>query len=109
MKVTENTEDDVHFYFQSRGTSVGGSTMLDLITITGCYNCIVSATSNYDTNDIIAGNSLIDFPNRVENGGNGTISFANDSDGYKAVRQAYLTALARERYDLYKSNFDLDL
>lgn len=109
VKVTENTEDDVHFYFQSRGTSVGGATMLDLITITGCYNCIVSATSNYDTNDIIAGNSLIDFPNRVENGGNGTISFTNDSEGYKAVRQAYLTALARERYDLYKSNFDLEL
>ena len=109
VKVTENTEDDVHFYYQSRGTSVGGATMLDLITITGCYNCIVSATSNYDTNDIIAGNSLIDFPNRVENGGNGTISFTNDSEGYKAVRQAYLTALARERYDLYKSNFDLDL
>ena len=27
---------------------------------------------------------------------------------YQAIRKAYLTALARERQDLYKTNFDLD-
>ena len=35
------------------------------------------------------------------------MAFANNSSEYRQVRDAYLTALARERYDLYKSNFDL--
>ena len=75
--------------------------------LTGCYNCIVNATSDYDTDDIISGNDLIDFSNRFENGGTGTISFSKNNSNYQSLRKFYLTALARERYDLYKSNFDL--
>ncbi len=75
--------------------------------LTGCYNCIVNATGNYNTDDIIAGNDLIDFPNRIENGGSGTVSFRSNNSAYQNLRKYYLNALARERYDLYKSNFDL--
>ena len=106
VKLSDDKEDDVHFYLQARGTQNLGSETQNLVTITGCYNCIVSATSDYDTDDIISGDPLIDFQNSEENGGDGTVAF--ESNEYKGVRQVYLTALARERLDLYKSNFDLD-
>ena len=108
VRLTEDSSGDVYYYLQARGTQIGGGEMTNLITITGCYNCIVSATSNYDTNDIIAGDSLVNFQDSIENGGTGTIAFSNKSSAYKQVRDFYLTALARERYDLYKSNFDLE-
>ena len=109
VRLTEDSEGDVHYYLQARGTQTGGGAMQNLVTIAGCYNCIVSATSNYDTNDIIAGDSLVNFQDSEENDGSGAVAFANTSDAYRKVRTAYLTALARERYDLYKSNFDLEL
>ena len=53
--------------------------------VTGCYSCIVNATPKYDIDDIIDGTDS---------------KFAN-------VRKVYLRALARERYDLYNTNYDL--
>lgn len=50
---------------------------------TRSYNCMVNITSTYDLDDIKAGNNL---------------------DKYTKVREAYLTALAREKYDLYRTN-----
>ena len=43
----------------------------------------------------------------TKNGGSGKASFKADNSAYMQVREVYLKALARERYDLYKSNFDL--
>lgn len=83
------SESDLrHYYLQACGGD----------TLTGCYNCIVNATAEYDTDDIIDGtiehyedeNNILYNENQIEE-----------------VRTAYLKALARERYDLYKSNFDL--
>ncbi len=108
IRVSENSEDDIHFYYQSRGVEDSNGIVNDKKVLTGCYNCIVNATADYDVDDIISGNNLIDFENKIENGGDGTVSYKlSNSQAYKAVRTAYLTALARERYDLYKSNFDL--
>ncbi len=98
VKRNDNQEDDLHFYLQA----VEGD------TLTGCYNCIVNSTADYDTDDIIEGIDLIDFENKVENGGSGSISFKSNNSAYMQVRAAYLKALARERYDIYKSNFDLE-
>lgn len=88
VRVSENTEDDLNFYLQA----------VDGDTITGCYNCIVNATGDYNVDDII----------------DGTIEYYEDEtnilygpDDLREIRTAYLTALARERQDLYKSNFDL--
>ncbi len=103
VRVSENSDDDMNFYLQSRG---GNNTNSKKI-LTGCYNCIVNATADYDIDDIIYGNDLIDYQNKDENGGDGTISYKISNSAYRSVRTAYLTALARERYDLYKSNFDL--
>ena len=97
IRKSENSADDEYFYLQAK----------DGKYLTGCYNCIVNTTSNYSVDDIISGNDLIDFENKVENGGSGHISFRKENSTYKKVREIYLKALARERYDIYKSNFDL--
>lgn len=63
---------------------------------TGCYNCIVNASGDYNIDDIILG-KVTDFSS-------GKVVY-NSSD-LTAVRRAFLTGLARERRDLYKSNFE---
>ena len=65
-------------------------------TIAGCYNCIVGATVDYNVDDIIKGEIKHYETNAV----------LYDEDDIKEVRKMYLTALARERKDLYKSNFN---
>mgnify|MGYP005761988863 CR=1 FL=1 len=107
IRVSENSEDDKNFYYQSRGVEASDGIINDKKILTGCYNCIVNATADYDVDDIISGNDLIDFQNKAENGGSGTPSYKlSNSEAYKAVRTFYLTALARERYDLYKVNVE---
>ena len=69
------------------GAKITGSTNI------ACYKCIVNATSTFSTQDIIAGSELQD--------GTDTYKLSN-SENYRNVRKAYLTALARCRYDLYK-------
>ena len=74
------TDDDVHhFYLQDNKY--------------GCYQCIVNAKYLYDLDDIIAGN----VPRREEGP-------TLDNTRLQQIRKAYLTALARERYNLYKTN-----
>lgn len=80
--------DERHFYMQACGGD----------TLTSCYKCIVNATADYDTDDIIDGT--------IEHYEDETIIIYDEKDIEK-IRKSYLTALARERYDLYKSNFDL--
>lgn len=83
------SESDQRYYYLQ---ACGGD------TVTGCYNCIVNATAEYDTDDIIDG-TIEHYENE-----NNVLYTANQIE---EVRTAYLKALARERYDLYKSNFDL--
>ena len=85
VKISENNEK--HFYFQSR---VGD-------TLTSCYNCVVSATGNYSADDIIKG-EIRHYEDK---------NVLYDKDDLKEIRTAYLKALAREKYNLYKTNFDL--
>ena len=75
-----------YFYPQAR---VGKKT-------TGCYNCIVNAFGDYDIDSIILG--------KIEDYSTGRILYSGNQ--LTAVRRAYLTGLARERQNLYKSNFD---
>ena len=80
LKVSEDSYR--YFYPQAR---IGKTT-------TGCYNCIVNASGDYNIDDIISGS--IKYKDK-------------DIDEVKLynLRKRYLTGLARERYDLYKSNF----
>lgn len=80
LKVSEDSYR--YFYPQAR---IGKTT-------TGCYNCIVNASGDYNIDDIISGS--VKYKDK-------------DIDEVKLynLRKRYLTGLARERYDLYKSNF----
>lgn len=80
------TEANIHYFYpQARmGT-----------TTTGCYNCIVNAAVDYDIDDVIKG----EIKNYL------TEAILYNANDLQKVRKTYLTALARERYDLYKSNF----
>lgn len=86
VRISES--DERYFYMQACGGD----------TLTGCYNCIVNATAEYDTDDIIDGTI-----EHYENENN--VLYTEEQ--IEEIRTAYLKALARERYDLYKSNFDL--
>ncbi len=80
------TEADIrYFYPQAR---VGTTT-------TGCYHCMVSASLDYNTDDIIKG--------EIRSFDTGNVLY-NESE-LEEVRKMYLMALAREKSDLYKSNF----
>lgn len=83
MKISDNHIE--YFYPQAR---VGATT-------TGCYNCIVNASGDYDIDSIIAG--------KITNYQTNAVIY--NKEQLIGVRTAYLSALARERYDLYKSNF----
>lgn len=85
VKISENNEK--HFYFQSR---VG-------VTLTSCYNCVVNATGNYSADDIIKG-EIRHYEDK---------NVLYKKEDLKEIRKAYLKALAREKYNLYKTNFDL--
>lgn len=86
LRISES--DERHYYLQACNGDI----------LTGCFNCIVKATADYDTDDIIDGT--------IEHYEDETSVIYNSNDIAK-IRKSYLTALARERYDLYKSNFDL--
>ena len=96
VDINENSSE--YYYPQNIG---GGSDVF----LTGCYNCIVNSTAEYDLQDIIAGDDLISYFDRTENGGTGNVSFATEQ--YSEIRKWYLSGLARERYDIYKSNINL--
>lgn len=66
---------------------------------TRCYNCIVNVSVNYSLDGIIEG-KLRKY-NIKEN------EYEISNKNIAKIRKAYLTALARERYDLYRSNANL--
>ena len=84
VKISESNLQ--YFYPQSRNNAI----------MTGCYNCIVNASGDYDIDSIISG--------EIKDLKTGQILY--DASSLYNIRKTYLTALARERYDLYKSNFD---
>ena len=63
---------------------------------TRCYNCIVNASQHYDIDGIIEG-KLTQYDLKT----NTTKTVNKDITN---LRRAYLTALGRERYDLYRTN-----
>lgn len=89
----------IYFYPQAKYNAETGKNDY----CTACYNCIVNTSSTYDIEDIIDG--VIEDP-KSETGE--TLFDASDintkNDKFRTVRSMYYSALARERYYLYKSN-----
>lgn len=61
-----------------------------------CYNCIVNASVNYMSDDIIKG-ALNQYDKQ-------TGEYKKIDTDIKILRTKYLTVLARERYNLYRAN-----
>ena len=82
QEIKKNTGESVYFYPKQE---------------TGCYHCTVKSESYYTADDIINGNDI------VIDGVTYTTK-AEDTNNYSKLRVYYCMALAREKYDLYKSN-----
>lgn len=85
-QLTGSDEDSYAYFYPQQGTS--------------CYDCIVTASDAYSTDDIIKGEIVI-----RDSEGNITqkINTTNNS-GLANIRTWYMRALARTRYDLYLTN-----
>ncbi len=69
--------------------------------LTSCYNCIVNASDMYDVDQIIKGEIWVKNSNwEDEKASNSNIR------NLGKIRQLYLTALGRERHDLYQANMN---
>ncbi len=95
----------LYFYPQTR---VDSTAISDKSTrtkgLTSCYYCIVNASNIYSTDDIIKG-KIIGKDADWEDSTIIDVSGSRNTDlTLRAVRQYYLTALARERHDLYQAN-----
>ena len=66
---------------------------------TPCYSCMVSASQTYSTDDIIK-----DEVYKVENNQRRKVNITDLGANHINLRQVYLTALARSRYNLYITN-----
>lgn len=85
-QLTGADEDKYGYFYPQQGTS--------------CYDCIVTASDAYSTDDIIKGEIVI-----RDSEGNITrnINITNNL-GLRDIRTWYMRALARTRYDLYLTN-----
>ena len=94
------TGSDANAGGQLAGSDDGGYAYFYAQQGTSCYDCIVTASDAYSTDDIIKGEIII-----RDSEGN-TIQEINitNNDGLKNIRTWYMRALARTRYDLYLTN-----
>lgn len=93
--------DYLYFYPQTRYTNN------NLTTITACYHCIVSAADVYDVDQIMEGKIYTKNNEQWEEQLEYDISSqATKNDRLREIRNIYLKALGRERYDLYQANID---
>ncbi len=86
-----------YFYPQTRNNK----------NITSCYHCMVNAASVYPADQIIKGSVWRKDEITWEDEKVADVTNGSDKDRrLKAIRNLYLHALARERYDLYRANVD---
>lgn len=79
------SEFNIHYFYpQSRKGKL----------MTACYNCVVNATGDYDIDSIIRG--------QIKEAQTDQVLY--NEEEIRNVRKTYFTALARERYDLYRTS-----
>ncbi|MGN1326558.1 MAG: hypothetical protein ACI4VQ_00505, partial [Clostridia bacterium] len=94
------TGSDANAGGQLTGADEGGYAYFYPQQGTSCYDCIVTASDAYSTDDIIKGEIVIRNSEGVITR---TINTTNNN-GLKEIRIWYMRALARTRYDLYLTN-----
>ena len=95
-KTVSLTGADANAHSQLLGADAGSFAYYYPESYTPCYDCIVTASQTYSTDDIIA-DTVID-----KNGNK--VNITNMGPNNQNLRQMYLTALARSRYNLYLTN-----
>ena len=90
-----------YFYPQTRYT-----TNNELVTITSCYHCIVNAANVYDVNKIMEGKVYTKNAQWEDELTYDIDKAGTEHDRLREIRNIYLRALGRERYDLYQVNID---
>lgn len=93
-KTVSITGEDSNAHSQILGADSGKNAYYYPEAYSPCYECMVTASETYTTDDIIS-NSAIDKNGQA-------VNMANL--GGTNLRQIYLTALARSRYNLYLTN-----
>lgn len=93
-KTVSITGEDSNAHSQILGADSGKYAYYYPEAYTPCYDCIVTASKTYSTDNIIADNV------RDENGNKVQVTNLGGTN----LRQLYLTALARSRYNLYVTN-----
>lgn len=93
-KTVSITGEDSNAHSQLLGTDSGSYAYYYPEAYTPCYDCIGTVSETYSTDDIIA--------NTVKDKNGNSVDIKNL--GGTNLRQWYLTALARSRYNLYVTN-----
>ena len=93
-KTVSITGEDSNAHSQILGADSGKYAYYYPEAYTPCYDCIVTASKTYSTDNIIADNVMDENGNKVQ----------VTNLGGTNLRQLYLTALARSRYNLYVTN-----
>ena len=75
-------------------------------TITSCYSCIVNAGDVYLADEIIEGKTIEKDANWDDAVKADVTKSGSLDQRLREIRKYYLTALGRERYDLYRFNID---
>lgn len=88
VQILEKSGSENEYYYKHR---IGNN------YYTSCYQCIVNVNGKYYLDEILSGKIL------HEDSAFGS-TIGTDINGISKLRQEYLTALAREKYDLYKTN-----
>lgn len=89
-----HTDDTKYYYKHVKSVKLNGE---PLEYYTACYHCIVNPSGEYELDEILSGKIL----NKDSKFGPNVGTYIS---GISELRNKYLTALAREKYDLYKTN-----
>ena len=94
-KTVKASEDDYKYFYPQSRNDFGNM-------ITSCYSCIVNAGDGYSIDEIIKGELSVKNNNWEDE----VLKDNKLPNNFKIIREKYIYALARERYDLYQSNMN---
>ncbi len=102
VRQTVRISEGNYLYFYPQTRMNGNS----IKTITACYYCIVNAGAVHTADEIIAGKTVEKNSNWEDVIKADVTKVSNIDKRLKEIREYYIRALGRERYDLYRFNID---
>ncbi len=101
-------DNNIYFYPQTRVNMIGGRPSKDTKNITACYYCMVNATNVHSADDIIKG-EIVELNEQEQEEAiisvlDSRIGTDTQRKALQKIREYYLTALGRERFNLYQAN-----